>query len=240
MKFSNEFFDNKKLIGLIGGMSSQATLKYYELINSYINAQKGGHEIAELAMYSVNFGNIERFVEVSDWESGYTYLRDKALRLKEIECDFYLMVSNTMHVVADRLQRDVDLPLLHIADSVAETLENEFVKNIGILGTMPVMSEDYYKGFYKDRGFNVEVPSQDDMEIVNRIIFEELCHGLVKEDSKKELYRITTQFVEKGCRGVLLACTELGMAMEQKDYSQISLFDTLDIHVRKAVELSLN
>ncbi len=228
-----------KKVGLIGGMSSQATGRYYELINQVYNQIAGDHNYPEIISYSVNFQNIENLLKEDAWEAGSKYLSEKAKLLEQSGADFVLMVSNTMHRVADSIQKNISIPFIHIADAVSEKLSDEFVKSIGVLGTLPVMKEEYYKEFYRSRGFEVHVPDELDQIEVDRIIFDELCKGKVLDSSKKKLQEICLKFVQQNTDGILLACTELEMAIQQEDLKQISLFDTMQIHASKAAMLAL-
>ena len=228
-----------KTIGLLGGMSWESTLEYYKMINEGIKERLGGLHSAKIAMVSVDFEPIEKLQHQGRWGEMAKMLSNDAKSMEKAGADFLLICTNTMHKVATDIENSIRIPLLHIADATAEELINEDIKTVGLLGTAFTMEEDFYKGrLTKKYGLKVITPNKQDREIIHKIIYNELCLGRIKENSKKEYLRIISELAKNGAEGVILGCTEIGLLVKQSD-TDIKLFDTTQIHAKKAVETAI-
>jgi amino-acid racemase len=228
-----------KTIGLLGGMSWESTIGYYRAINEGIKNALGGLHSAEIVMYSVDFEPIEKLQHQGDWETTATILSEAAKNIQLAGADFLVICTNTMHKVAPQIENEIEIPLLHIADATAETLVKNGIKRVGLLGTAFTMEQDFYKGRLIDRyGLDVIVPSNGDRQVIHKTIYEELCLGEVKEHSRSEYLRIIDLLASQGAEAVILGCTEIGMLVNQNN-TNVELFDTTQIHAKKAVEYAI-
>ncbi len=229
-----------KTIGLLGGMSWESTALYYKQINEEVKKQLGGLHSAKVAIYSVDFDEIEKLQHEGKWDETAKILSSAAKNIQNASADFLVICTNTMHKVAPTIQENIDIPILHIANATGKKLQEEGIKKVGLLGTAFTMQQDFYKNSIKDN-FDIEVivPDDEDIKIVHEIIYEELCKGEIKESSKKDYLRIIDSLENKGAQGVILGCTEIGMLVSQKD-TQTKLFDTTYIHAIEAVNKALN
>jgi aspartate racemase len=227
-----------KTIGLIGGMSWESTVPYYRIINEAVKEALGGLHSAKILLYSVEFDEIEKCQASGDWDRSAEILGDVALTLQNAGADFILICTNTMHKVAPQIQQRIHIPVIHIVDAVADVLQQQGIHTVGLLGTRYTMTQDFYKQRLLDRGFQVVIPGEGDVEIVNRVIFEELCVGILREESRAEYRRIIGDLKARGAQGVILGCTEIGMLISQAD-SVLPIFDTTVIHAAKAAQLAL-
>ncbi|MBQ3394269.1 MAG: aspartate/glutamate racemase family protein [Oscillospiraceae bacterium] len=225
-----------KTVGLIGGMSWESTIPYYRIINDYIKDTLGGLHSAKIILYSVEFDEIEKCQSSGDWARSAEILGDVARKLEGAGADFILICTNTMHKVAGEIQAMVNVPIIHIADATADVLEKDKVKKVALLGTKYTMTEDFYKSRLIDRGFEVVIPDGEDIDTVNEIIFDELCVGVIKDESRKKYSEIIDKLREKGAQAVILGCTEIGLLIEQKD-SCLPIYDTTVIHAMRAAEM---
>ena len=228
-----------KTIGLLGGMSWQSTLDYYKLINQQVNTQLGGLHSAKICMVSVDFASLEKNMSAGDWEACAATLIAAGKSVEKAGADCLLICTNTLHKVAPEVEKATNIPLLHIADCAGEVLIENGISAIGLLGTRFTMEEDFYKLRLAEKyGLKVLVPNAHDREIVDRIIFTELCMGKVKNTSRDEYIRIIDRLKNQGAEAILLGCTEIAMLVT-KDHTDIPLFDTTAIHADKAVRFSL-
>ncbi len=228
-----------KTIGLLGGMSWESTLEYYKMINDGIKDRLGGLHSAKIAMVSVDFEPIEKLQHQGKWDEMAKMLSHDAKNIEKAGADFLLICTNTMHKIAGKIENSIQIPLLHIADATAEELIRDGIKKVGLIGTAFTMEEEFYKGrLEKKYGLQVITPNKKDREIIHKIIYNELCLGKIKDDSKKEYLRIINELTKNGVKGVILGCTEIGLLVKQSD-TDIKLFDTTQIHAEKAVELAL-
>lgn len=228
-----------RVIGLLGGMSWESTVVYYRIINEEVRRRLGCQHSARVLMNSVDFEEIDRLQKLEDWARAGELLAAEAVRLQRAGADFVLLCTNTMHKVADRIERDLDVPLIHIADATAEAVRRAGIDRVGLLGTRFTMSEDFYKGRLRKRhGLEVLAPEPDDRARIDRVIYEELCQGRILEDSRREYARIIADLAERGAGGVILGCTEIGLLVRPKD-SPVPVFDTARLHAEKAVTLAL-
>lgn len=237
--YTRERRDHMKTIGLLGGMSWQSTAGYYRAINEGVKKSLGGLHSAKIAMISVDFAEIEHMQNLGDWEGSAKLLSEAALRVQAAGADFLLICTNTMHKVAPQIEDAIDIALLHIADATGEVLVNKGIKTVGLLGTAFTMEQDFYKGRLKERyGLNVLIPNEKDVQIIHDVIYQELCLGDVRQESKQEYLRIIAALAAQGAQGVILGCTEIGMLVSQSD-TKVSLFDTTEIHTESAVRHAL-
>lgn len=227
-----------KTIGLIVGMSWESTVTYYQIINSVIKEKLGGLHSAKCILYSVDFQEIEECQAKGEWEKSGAILTAAAKSLEKAGADFVIICTNTMHKVAPQIQANIEIPILHIAEATAIELIQNKIKTVGLLGTKYTMTQDFYKDKLTQNGINVVIPDEKDLEIVNSIIYDELCLGIISETSKKEYLRIMTTLAARGAEGIILGCTEIGLLIKQ-EYSEIPLFDTASIHACKAAMLSV-
>lgn len=229
-----------KTIGLLGGMSWESTQFYYRHINEGIRTALGGLHSAKIAMYSVDFEPIEKLQHAGDWAGTAEILSAAARKVEAAGVDVLLICTNTMHKVADDIAAAVDIPLLHIADATAEVLVAEGVQSVGLLGTAFTMEQDFYQGRLRDAyGLNVITPEAADRKVVHEVIYQELCLGEVKAESKAEYLRIIDELAAQGAEAVILGCTEIGMLVQQAD-TAVKLLDTTAIHAQSAVEFALS
>jgi aspartate racemase len=228
-----------KTIGLLGGMSWESTLGYYRAINEGIKRSLGGLHSAKIAMFSVDFEPIEKLQHAGDWGGTAKILCEAAKRVQAAGADYLLICTNTMHKVAPEIEAAIQIPLLHIADATAETLVNEGIKSVGLLGTAFTMEQEFYKGrLTNNYGIQVLVPDETDREIVHKTIYQELCLGKTESESKAEFLRIIDSLAAHGAEAVILGCTEIGMLVNQTD-TNVKLFDTTAIHAQKAIECAI-
>lgn len=228
-----------KTIGLLGGMSWESTVTYYQLLNETIKERLGGLHSAKILLYSVDFEEIEACQSSGNWDRSARILGDAALGLERAGADMILICTNTMHKVAPQIQARLHVPLLHIADATADALEKAGVSKVALLGTKYTMCQDFYKSRLIDRGFTVLIPDVTDVELVNHVIFDELCLGVLKPESKVEFLRIIGDLAAQGAQGVILGCTEIGLLISQAD-TDLPVFDTTLIHAKRAAELALS
>ena len=227
-----------KTIGLIGGMSWESTVPYYQIINETVKQTLGGLHSAKIALYSVEFDEIERCQSEDRWDDAAKILADAAVGLQACGADFILICTNTMHKVFDAVQAAVTVPLLHIADATGDALREAGIRKVGLLGTRYTMQQDFYKGRLAEAGFEVCVPAEEYIAELNRIIFEELCVGEIREASRQYFVRAIDDLKAQGCEAVILGCTEIGLLVRPED-SVLPLFDTTVIHAEAAAKRAL-
>ena len=228
-----------KTIGLLGGMSWESTVGYYQAINKGVKESLGGLHSAKIAMYSVDFSQIEKLQHSGDWGGTAEILIGAAKSVQAAGADVLLICTNTMHKVAPQIESAIDIPLLHIADATAEVLVEKGIKTVGLLGTSFTMEQDFYKGrLINNYGLTVHIPVEADREIIHNVIYKELCLGKVNPSSKIEYLRIIEDLANQGAEAVILGCTEIGLLVNQTD-TDITLLDTTYIHAKKAVEYAI-
>ena len=227
-----------KTIGLIGGMSWESTVTYYQVINDTVKEKLGGLHSAKILLYSVDFAEIEKCQSNGEWDKSAEILGEAAKNLEKAGADFIVICTNTMHKVAPQIQKMIDIPIVHIADATAEELKKKHIKRVALLGTKYTMTQDFYKDRITQNDIEVIIPDTDDIELVNSVIYDELCVGKINEDSRKEYVRIINDMKEKGAEGVILGCTEIGLLIKQSD-SSLPVFDTTEIHGKVAALKSI-
>jgi aspartate racemase len=235
----NILHKNMKTIGLIGGMSWESSQEYYRIINETVKETLGGLHSAQSIMYSFDFEEIEKLQHQGAWDK-LTELMIAAVKdLENGGADFIIICTNTMHKMADEVQKNIQIPLLHIADATAEKIKAKGIKIVGLLGTKFTMEEDFYKGrLLAKNGIEVVVPSKRDRQLVHEIIYNELCLGKIEQSSKNKFKKIIQNLISSGAEGIILGCTEIPLLIKQDDV-EVPIFDTTLIHARSAVEYAL-
>lgn len=226
-------------IGLIGGMSWESTVTYYQIINEYIKEKLGGLHSAKILMYSVDFAEIEHCQSFGQWDKSVEILTDAAKRLEIGGADFIVICTNTMHKVAPQVEKNINIPILHIADATAAELTKSNVKKTALLGTKYTMTQEFYKERIAAKGIDAVVPNNAEIETVNSVIYDELCLGIVSEKSRAEFKKIISRLKnEENADAVILGCTEIGLLIKQSD-SPLPVFDTTYIHAQAAAKKAL-
>lgn len=228
-----------KTIGLIGGMSWESSAEYYRIINEAVKRQLGGLHSAQILLYSVDFAPIEQLQHAGEWDETGTILADAAQRLERGGADFIILCTNTMHKVAAAITGAVTIPFVHIADPTAAQIKAGGFSRIGLLGTRFTMEQDFYRGRLEEtHGLQVLVPGEDDRTTIHRIIYEELCLGIIREESREQYRQIMARLVEQGAEAIILGCTEIMLLVSAGDAS-VPLFDTTRLHAESAASLAL-
>lgn len=227
-----------KTIGLLGGMSWESTVTYYQIVNKAIKQELGGLHSAKVLLYSVDFAEIEKCQAEGDWERSGDILSEAAENLEKAGADFILICTNTMHKVVPQIQSRIGIPVIHIAEATVEELKCHEIARVALLGTKYTMTQDFYREKLEKAGISVLIPDAQGIETVNNIIYKELCLGVISEESKEKLLRIIDSLAEQGAQGVILGCTEIGLLIRQKD-TDLPVFDTTQIHALKAAKLSV-
>jgi aspartate racemase len=228
-----------KMIGLIGGMSWESSIEYYRLINERVRERLGGLHSAQSLMISVDFAEIEVLQHEGRWDEAAAAMVAAARRLERGGADFVVLCTNTMHRVAEEIERAIDIPFLHIADATAEKIKAAGLEAVGLLGTRFTMEEDFYKGRLETRhGLEILIPGPEDRAIVHRVIYEELVVGEIHPTSRAAYLEIIATLVDRGAQGVILGCTEIGLLVKPGD-APVPVFDTTAIHAATAVDLAL-
>ena len=229
---------NLKIIGLIGGMSWESTATYYKIINETVKEKLGGLHSAKCILYSVDFQEIEECQANGNWEKSGEILGEAAYNLEKAGADFIVICTNTMHKVVNQIKEKISIPILHIAEMTAEKILEKGLKNIALLGTKYTMEQDFYKSKLIEKGINVIIPDKNDIEIINEVIYDELCLGTINSDSKKKFLEIVDKLRSKGAEGIILGCTEIGLLIKNED-TDVPLFDTAIIHAEQAAMYSI-
>ena len=227
-----------KTIGLIGGMSWESTVTYYKIINETVKEKLGGLHSAKCILYSVDFQEIEECQANGNWEKSGEILGEAANNLEKAGADFIVICTNTMHKVVNQIKEKISIPILHIAEMTAEKILEKGLKNIALLGTKYTMEQDFYKSKLIEKGINVIIPDKNDIEIINEVIYDELCLGTINSNSKKKFLEIVDKLRSKGAEGIILGCTEIGLLIKNED-TDVPLFDTAVIHAEEAAIYSI-
>ena len=228
-----------KTIGLIGGMSWESTIPYYKVINEFAGRELGGLHNARIILYSVEFGKLEKYMSAGEWDKIEIVLSDAAVKLQNAGADVILICTNTMHKLYAQIQEKLTVPIIHIADATGDELERNGKRKVALLGTKYTMTEDFYKSRLIQRGFEVLIPEGDDIAVVNNVIFDELCCGVIKDDSRAAYSEIIGKLKDRGAEAVILGCTEIGLLISQED-SVLPVFDTTIIHAESAARFALS
>jgi len=225
-----------KTIGLIGGMSWESSIEYYRIINEVTKSKLGGLHSAKSVMYSVDFAEIEALQHQSRWQEAAGLMVAAAQSIERAGADFIVLCTNTMHKLADEIEANIQVPFLHIADTTAKKIQSSGIQKIGLLGTRFTMEQDFYRGrLVNKHGLEVLIPNDDEREVVHRVIYEELCLGIINPESRKQYIEIMNSLVESGAEGIILGCTEIELLIHTGDVT-VGLFPTTRIHAEAAVE----
>ena len=227
-----------KTIGLIGGMSWESTVTYYKIINETVKEKLGGLHSAKCILYSIDFQEIEECQANGNWEKSGEILGEAANNLEKAGADFIVICTNTMHKVSNQIKEKISIPILHIAEMTAEKILEKGLKNIALLGTKYTMEQDFYKSKLIEKEINVIIPDKNDIEIINKVIYDELCLGTINSNSKKKFLEIVDKLRSKGAEGIILGCTEIGLLIKNED-TDVPLFDTAVIHAEEAAIYSI-
>ena len=227
-----------KTLGLIGGMSWESTSTYYTIINRRIREKLGGTHSSSCLIFSFDFHEIEKLQNRNSWDLITEKLSDAAIKLHEAGAEGILICSNTMHKNAEKISKNVCIPLLHIVKIVSEEISKAGYSKIGLLGTKFTMNDEQYFRIMKKNNINLLVPGTEDQDELHRIIFEELVKGTLSEPSKKEVLRMIDHLSASGAEGIILGCTEIPLLIKQKD-TNLPLFDTTSIHALAAADWSV-
>jgi len=229
-----EAVEAMKTIGLLGGMSWESTVLYYQILNRTVGERLGGLHSAKVLLASVDFEEIEKLQHAGKWQEAGEILAREAVKLEGAGANFLVICTNTMHKVAPQIEAAISIPLLHIADPTAAAIARTGARVVGLLGTRFTMEQDFYRGrLARDHGLEVLVPPASDITIVHNIIYDELCRGRVMDASRAQFRRVIGGLVARGAQGVILGCTEITMLVGPKD-SPVPLFDTTELHARAA------
>ena len=227
-----------KRIGLLGGMSWESSIEYYRLVNEITRERLGGLHSADCLLRSVDFLEIEVLQRENRWDEAGERLAAEARALAAGGAELLVLCTNTMHKVADAVTAAVDIPFVHIADTTAHAVRAAGLSRVGLLATGYTMEQDFYVGRLRDvHGLEVLVPLQDDRRIVHDVIYDELCVGVVKDESREEYRRVMRELADRGAQGILLGCTEIDLLVGPQD-SPVPVFDTTRLHAERAVELA--
>lgn len=228
-----------KQIGLVGGISWSSTLDYYRLLNEEVNKKRGGLNFAECIIYSVNFSQFHKFNADHNWDATFELLGRAAENLKRAGADMIVLCANTAHVVAERIQERISLPLIDIRVATALAIQAKGLRKVGLLGTVYTMEMDFYKNVLHAHGIEAIVPDKDDRDFIEDTLVHELGKGILKDDTKGSYLKITNILISRGAEGIILGCTEIPLLIEQKDVS-IPVFNTTHIHAQAAVRFALD
>ena len=228
-----------KRIGLLGGMSWESSAVYYRLVNEAVRERLGGLHSADCVLRSVDFADVEELQRTGRWDEAAALLADEAAALAAAGCELLVLCTNTMHKVAEAISGAVDVPLVHIADATADAVRRQGLTTVGLLATAYTMEQDFYVGRLRElHGLEVLVPDEADRRLVHRVIYEELCVGVVDAGSRDEYRRIMRDLAGRGAEGILLGCTEIDLLVGQAD-APVPVFDTTRLHAERAVELAV-
>jgi aspartate racemase len=224
-----------KLLGLIGGTGWPSTLEYYRMINEGVNKHLGGLNFAKCILYSFNYAEIDELNKKNDMEEIYKKVHYAAEALEIAGIEGIILCANTLHMYADRLQAELDVPLIHIADATADTVVKSGISKVALLGTKPTMEMEFYKEKLRRRNIEVVIPDEGDRDFIHRSIMDELVKSIFLESTREKYIRIMKSLESRGAQGIILGCTEIPLLIHQHD-AAIPLFNTLDIHARAAVD----
>jgi aspartate racemase len=228
-----------KRIGLLGGMSWESSAEYYRLVNEEVRARCGGLHSADCVLRSVDFAEIERLQRGARWEEAGARMAEEARAIVAAGAQLLVLCTNTMHKVADSITAAVDVPFVHIADATAEAVHAAQLNTVGLLATAYTMEEDFYVDRLRDmHRLNVLVPRAADRRIVHDVIYNELCVGVVRDESREQYRRIMRDLAGRGAQAILFGCTEIDLLVDAQD-APVPAFDTTRLHAQKAVELAL-
>lgn len=228
-----------KTIGLIGGMSWESSQVYYQKVNEAVRDRLGGLHSAKCILYSVDFAEIEELQHAGKWEEAGTHMANAARSLQAAGADLIVLCTNTMHKLAYAIQGASSLPFIHIADATAGKIKADGYQRVGLLATRFTMEQAFYTGrLQQEHGLDVLLPDEAGRGAVHAIIYEELCRGIIRVESKQVYLRVIDKLIEEGAEAIILGCTEIGLLITQTDCS-VAVYDTTEIHAIAAVEAAL-
>ena len=228
-----------KTIGLIGGLSWFSTIDYYRMLNEMINEKLGGVSSAKIILYSVNFEEIKQLTEAGRWDEIEKLMTSIAKNLQAAGADCLLLGANTMHKIADDIQRSISIPLINIAEETAKEIKQQQLHRIALLGTKYTMQFDFYKNKLAAQGITTIIPGEEDIEFINTAIYSEMGKGIFLPATKEKTLEIIEKLAEQGAEGVILGCTEIPILIKQSD-CKVPLFDTTKIHSAAAIRFALS
>jgi len=227
-----------RTIGLIGGMSWESSIEYYRLVNQLVAQRLGGLHSARCVMHSVDFADVEAMQAEGRWEDAARHLAAVAQSLEAAGADFLVLCTNTMHKVAGAVEAAVSVPLLHVGDTAAQAVLRAGLRRVGLLGTAFTMEQDFYRDRLAAHGLEVLVPGPEDRAFVHRVIYEELCRGVVADGSRATYQQVIGRLVDDGAEGIVLGCTEIELLIGQ-EHVAVPVFPTTRLHAEAAVALAL-
>lgn len=228
-----------KVIGMIGGMSWESSAEYYRIVNETIRKKLGGQHSCKCLMYSVDFGVIAKLQHNGEWDKLSQIMIDIAKSLENAGAEMLVICTNTMHLMAADIEKNINIPLIHIVDTVAKEIKKKNLKKVGLLGTKFTMQKDFYKNrLIQKHGIDVIVPDAKDMDTVHDIIYNELVRGIITDNSRDKFKKVISNLHDNGAEGIILGCTEIPLLIKQEDCN-ITIFDTTKIHAESAVEFAL-
>lgn len=228
-----------RTIGVLGGMSWESTARYYRLLNELVRDRLGGLHSARCVIYSVDFADIERMQVADRWDEAGASLAEAAMALEKAGADVILIGTNTMHIVADQVRATVSVPILNIIDVTAAAIAARGPRQVGLLGTRFTMERSFYTDRLFSNGIRAIVPPADQRAIVHQVIYDELCRGVVRDESRVRYQAIIGDLVSAGAEGVILGCTEIELLIDAAD-SPVPVFPTTALHVAAAVDHALS
>ncbi len=229
--------DSKK-IGILGGLTPESTITYYMHIVHRYHELYGNHGYPETIIVGVSFQQYEDWMMKEDWDSIEKALLEGLKTLKRAGADFAVIATNTMHILFEKLQKQIDMPLISIVDATAEAIKAEGFKKVGLIGTQFSMTKPFYREGLKKQGIEVVTPNKEDRDYIVKVIFEELSIGKLTEESRKGYLKIIDKLVEQGAEGIVLGCTEIPLLIRQKD-TDVKVFDTATVHAEKALQYAI-
>ena len=227
-----------KTIGLAGGTGWISSAEYYRIINEEINKRSGGLEFARCILYSMNYGEIEAFNRQNNKEGVYDLILDTTLKLAASGADFIILCANTLHQFVERLEQEIDVPFIHIADATADEIRIKKMSKVGLLGTKQTMEMDFYKSRLKEKEIDTLVPELSDRDFIQKTISDELLRGVFSDDSRYRFIEICKELSKRGAEGIVLGCTEIPLLLRQEDID-IPIINTLNVHAMAAVDFAL-
>ena len=224
-----------KTLGMIGGMSPESTVLYYQIINREVNRRLGGNNSANIVMHSVNFAEIAALQAQGNWQQAGVLLADSAQKLAQMGAEGLVLATNTMHKVADVIQAAVEIPLLHVVDATAAAIHAQGLDKVGLLGTRFTMSDGFYTQRMRELGIATVLPNEAQRAEIHRVIFEELCCNRFTDTAKRYYQQVVEDLQAQGAQGVILGCTEIGLLLQAQDCA-LPVWDSAVIHAMAAVE----
>ena len=227
-----------KTIGLVGGLTWHSTIDYYRFMNQQVNERQGGNTAAKIILNSVNYGEIKKLTQAGDWKGIIEIISDAAKKTETAGADCLLLGANTMHHIAEEVAAAINIPLIHIADATAKAIKGKNISTVALLGTRYTMQFDFYKNKLALHGIKTLIPGEDDVQVINKSIYEELGKGILLPSTKQQYLTIINALVQQGAEGVILGCTEIPLLIKQEDCA-VPVFDTTSLHATAAVDFVL-